>query len=149
MARLIGSPLPLGHDVSGTSVVTVLEAPDMSGQVWSRSYARAGKFPQVVHSAKRFTGPTGLEEYVGLGIVMRLRVSVEQGVLVFRSAGYAIEIAGRALALPRWLWPGDCVVCHRDDGGGRFTFTLALDHPLAGRLVCQEARYSDEPTTCS
>src|SRR5262245_45430257 len=53
LARVVGAPLPLGENVSGTSVVTVLEAPDMSGQVWSRSYARPGRFPQVIHSAKR------------------------------------------------------------------------------------------------
>lgn len=148
-ARLVGAPLPLGHGTTGASLVAVTEEPGFCGQIWSRSYARPGRFPQVIHSAKRFTGPTGLEEYLGCGLLMRLTVSVEHETLVFRSRGFAVEIAGRSVPLPRWLSPGACEVRHRDDGNGRFTFTLTLAHPLLGRLVHQEARYCDEPQSQS
>ena len=142
-ARLVGGPLPLSSGATGTAVVTVLEDPAFKGQIWTRSYARSGRFPQVIHSAKRFTGPTGLEEYLGFGLVMRLIVSTEAGALVFRSAGYAIELFGKVVAVPAWLTPGTCEVRHTDKGGGVFSFGLTLVHPLAGRLVHQLALFED------
>lgn len=143
-ARLAGAPLPFTRGALGASTVVVTETPSLGGQVWSRSYPRPGRFPQVIHSAKRFAGPTGLEEYLGLGLVMRLTLHEEEGRLVFRSAGYAIEIGGRALALPRWLAPGACTVAHRRETDHRFSFTLTLDHAWLGRLLHQVAFFTDD-----
>jgi hypothetical protein len=142
-ARLAGAPLPFTHDGTGPSVVIVTESEALGGQIWSRSYPRPGRFPQVIHSAKRFTGPTGLEEYLGWGLVMRLRLSEEEGQLVFRSAGYAVRLGGLVIALPRWLSPGACTVSHRAETDDRFSFTLTLDHSWLGRLVQQVAFFSE------
>jgi hypothetical protein len=143
-ARLIGGPLPLVF-TRGASVVTVTEDAVGQGQVWSRMYVRADGFPQVIHSAKRFTGPTGLEEHVGGGFGMALTVAAEEGALVFRSAFYFATLAGLRLRLPRWMEPGALTITHRDLGEGRFAFTLALDHPLFGRLLGQDATFRDPP----
>ncbi len=143
LARLVGGPLPYTSGATGPSVVAVSEAPALGGQIWTRSYSRPGRFPQVIHSAKRFSGPTGLEECLGRGIVMRLTLHAEGTTLVFRSAGYALELLGRAIPLPRWLSPGNCEIRHRPETDGRFSFTLTLDHPLLGRLVHQVAFFEE------
>jgi hypothetical protein len=135
--------LPLVSGATGPVTVTVVEEPAFNGQVWTRSYARPGRFAQVIHSAKRFTGPTGLEEYLGFGLVMRLTVGAEDGALVFRSAGYGLELLGRLLPFPAWLTPGACEVRHCDQGNGRFSFRLTLVHPFAGRLVHQLAVFEE------
>ncbi|RZJ01525.1 MAG: DUF4166 domain-containing protein [Brevundimonas sp.] len=143
-ARLIGAPLPLVY-TPGASVVTVTEDAVGQGQVWSRLYVRPDGFPQVIHSAKRFAGPTGLEEHVGGGVGMALTVSVETGALVFRSAFYFATLLGLRIRLPRWSEPGALTIVHRDLGEGRFAFTLALDHPVFGRLLGQNAIFRDPP----
>ena len=141
-AWLIGGPLPLVFD-PGAAVVTVTEDPVGRGQVWSRLYVRRRGFPQVIHSAKRFAGPTGLEEDVGAGVGMALTVAAEGGALVFRSAFYFIGPPGFRLRLPRWAEPGRLTIVHRDLGEGRFAFTLALEHPWLGRLMGQDAVFRD------
>jgi hypothetical protein len=137
LARLAGGPLPTSRDKGVESVVTVTEDRVGGGQVWTRLYARRKGFPQVIHSAKRFAGATGLEEYLGFGIGMALSVQVENAALVFRSAFYYLRVAGRRLILPRLLGPGALTVTHAEMGGGRFSFTLDLTHPLFGNLIHQ------------
>ncbi|GJD96475.1 DUF4166 domain-containing protein [Methylobacterium iners] len=146
-ARLIGGPLPLEREPGRASVVTVTEDPEGGGQVWTRLYARACGFPQVIHSAKRFAGPTGLEEHVGAGVGMTLTVAVMDGVLGFRSGRYFAACLGRRVYLPDWLTPGALTVTHAEAGSdepiGAFRFTLDIRHRWFGRLIRQEAVFRD------
>jgi hypothetical protein len=142
-ARLIGAPLPTARTVHTPSVVTVTEDVASGGQIWTRLYARRKGFPQIIHSAKRFAGATGLEEYVGHGFGVALTVHVEDDVLVFRSAGYFLQLFGRRLPLPRWLSPGMLSVIHAELGDGRFSFTLQIVHPRFGLLLRQMAAFRE------
>ena len=143
LARAIGSPLPLTDGATGPALVVVTEDERLGGQSWTRIYTRPGRCPQTVHSAKRFRGPTGLEEYVGYGIGMALKVAVEDEALVFRSDHYFLTLGGWRMRLPRLLEPGDMCTTHRDERGGTFSFRLTLGHPLLGRLVYQLAYFLD------
>lgn len=143
LARLIGGPLPTGTETGVPMVVTVTEDAASGGQIWTRMCTRSHGFPQVIHSAKRFAGPTGLEEYVGCGVSMALRISVEHEALVFRSTAYALRIGPLRLSLPPWLTPGDLTVTHSDLGDGLFRFTLDIVHPRFGRLLRQSAVFRE------
>jgi len=145
-ARLIGGPLPLVRDAHVPSVVTVTEDMASKGQHWTRLYARRSGFPQVVHSSKRFAGPTGLEEYVGCGIGMALTVHAEQGALVFRAAHYFLQVRRFRLRLPGWLTPGRLSVTHAELGDGRFLFRLDITHPRLGALIRQTAAFEEAHT---
>jgi hypothetical protein len=144
LARLVGGPLPLGRDVWVPAAVSVTEDPESGGQFWTRIYGRRRGFPQVIHSIKRFAGPTGLEEYVGRGIGIALRLEVgADGALHFLSDHYFLSVLGRRLRLPRWLSPGQMRVSHIDCGDGRFAFMLSLVHPWLGEFVRQTALFSE------
>jgi hypothetical protein len=136
-ARLIGGPLPLSRDVDVPSVVTVTEDMAAGGQVWTRLYARRSGFPQVIHSSKRFQGPTGLEEHVGFGVGMTLRVGVEAGALLFKSERYFFDVGWFRLWLPRWFSPGALTVTHSELDASSFVFSLDIVHPWLGCLLHQ------------
>ncbi|MCK1359690.1 DUF4166 domain-containing protein [Bradyrhizobium sp. 199] len=142
-ARIIGGPLPTGRDTGVPMIVTVTEDAATGGQTWTRICARKRRFPQVIHSAKRFDGPTGLEEYVGFGVSMALRIAVEDQALTFRSAGYGLQLGRLWIPLPPWLTPGDLTVTHRDLGEGAFRFTLDVIHPRYGALIHQSAIFRE------
>jgi hypothetical protein len=107
----------------------VTEDAQCGGQLWTRIYGCAGEFPQVIHSAKRFSGPTGLEECVGRGVGMALTVHVVERALVFRSAWYFLRAFGATLRLPGFLSPG------------RVEVTLV--HPWFGEALRQVAFFRD------
>jgi Domain of unknown function (DUF4166) len=144
VARVIGAPLPTSRDAGVPSVVTVTEDMVTGGQIWTRMYTRRRTFPQVIHSSKRFAGPTGLEEYVGYGIGMALTVHVEQAALVFRSAHYFLAFGPARLRLPGWLAPGALTVKHAELGEGRFLFTLDVTHAVFGQLIGQSAAFAEQ-----
>jgi len=144
LARLIGGPLP--HDLSSVrqpAVVSVTEDCAGDGQFWIRQYGRASGFPQVIHSSKRFSGPTGIEEYIGAGLGIALRVGINQDGLSFKSDHYFLQIGNRKLRLPAWLSPGALTISHRDLGETRFLFSLTLKSRLFGELVHQDALFHD------
>ena len=140
-ARLIGGPLPLTCDAHVPSVVTVTEG--MGGEIWTRLYARRKGFPQIVHSSKRFAGPTGLEEYVGCGVGMTLTVYARDSALVFRSESYFLQLFGRRFFLPAWLSPGTLFVTHAELFDGKFSFTLQIFHPRLGLIIRQMAMFRE------
>jgi Domain of unknown function (DUF4166) len=143
LTRLIGGPLPTGSETGVPIIVTVTEDAASGGQVWTRICARSRGFPQVIHSAKRFAGPTGLEEYIGFGISMALRLSVAHEALFFHSAGYFLGLGALRLPLPEWLTPGRLTVSHADLGSGTFRFSLELVHPRHGQLIRQSAIFRE------
>lgn len=139
-----GAPLPLEPSAGGeAAVVTVTEDPNGGGQFWTRQYNRRRGFPQIVHSAKAFAGPTGLEERVGGGLGMSLRLDVRDGQLLFVGERYFATLLGRRIGLPALLSPGRLVIGHRDLGAGGFEFTLTLSHPWFGTLIRQSAVFDD------
>jgi hypothetical protein len=142
-ARLVGAPLPTSDDVALPVVVTVTEDIATGGQMWTLVYARRRGFPQVIHSAKNFSGPTGLEERLRFGIRIALAVAAEDRSLVFRSTDYFWRASGVGLRLPRWLTPGRLTVKHIDLDGEAFMFQLALVHPRAGVLIAQSIKFRE------
>jgi hypothetical protein len=146
LVRVIGGPLPQSRDVGVPAIVTVTEDMRTGGQVWTRQFSRRRSFPQVIHTAKRFSGPTGLEEYAGRGVSMALTVHAVDGQLVFRSTGYWLQIGTRRFCIPSFLTPGRMVVTHGELGDGRFIFTLEVIHPVFGEIIRQSAVFTEAPS---
>ncbi|WP_165185781.1 DUF4166 domain-containing protein [Caulobacter soli] len=145
LCRPIGAPLPLHDDLGAAAVVTVTEDGRTGGQFWTRMYNQAHGFPQVIHSSKRFAGPTGLEEYLGCGFGIALAVSADETALHFRSRGYFLAVGPVRLRLPAWLAPGALTISHIDQGHDGFAFVLALRHPLFGQMLHQVGMFRERP----
>jgi hypothetical protein len=141
--RLIGAPLPLSSDEDVPASVCVTEDASHGGQFWTRIYGRRRGFPQVIHSSKRFAGPTGLEEYVGCGFGIALRCEVADEALHFISDHYFVQLAGMRVRIPHRLAPGRLRVSHVDCNRGWFAFALLLEHRWLGELIRQTAMFHE------
>lgn len=144
VSLLVGGPLPLGVEPGMAATVVVSEDAAFQGQFWTRIYDRKVGFPQVICSSKRFEGETGLEEYLGFGIHMALKVSANEKGLYFHSHKYLLRLLGLELALPKLLSPGNLTISHIDVGAGEFDFVLELLHPVLGEMLYQKIRFHDE-----
>jgi hypothetical protein len=148
LTRIIGAPLPLNEE-TGMATVVVTDHPGNQGQVWSRLYHRTQGLPQAIHSVKRFSGPTGLEEYLGFGLSVALELKTTELALSFIGRDYFFSVAGLRFKIPDWLSPGRLTVVHLQEYGDHFSFSLQLEHPRFGCLVYQLARFVDEQALTS
>ncbi len=146
LCRLIGAPLPLYDDIGVPAVVSVTEDAASGGQFWTRMYGRKRGFPQVIHSSKRFAGPTGLEEYLGRGFGIALAVSADSQALHFHSDHYFLAVGRWRVRLPKWLEPGALTISHIDCGEGWFAFALSLRHRYFGELISQTGLFRESYT---
>ena len=137
VTRLIGNPLAAHRGRDVPMQVRLIKRPGRSGVFWQRSYGFAGRRPFVVTSAKREDAKGRLCEYVGFGFGMRLKAFARQGALHFISQRYFWQVGGVQISLPHWLSPGRTRVSHTDLGGGRFRFTIAMDHVFLRRTFYQ------------
>jgi hypothetical protein len=143
LCRLIGAPLPLHDHVGVPAAVTIFADGATGGQHWTRIYGRPRGFPQVIHSTKRFAGPTGLEEYLGCGFGVALTVSTDAQALHFHSDHYFFALGAVRQRLPHWLGPGALTVSHVERGGGYFAFVLTLRHPRFGEIIRQTGVFQE------
>ena len=143
LCRFIGAPLPLSDETAVPAIVTVTQDGASDGQFWTRIYGRTRGFPQIIHSCKRFAGPTGLEEYLGRGFGIALRVSADARALQFNGDHYFVKVGPARLRLPGWCSPGALTISHIDRGGGWFDFELVLRHPLFGEVIRQTCAFRE------
>lgn len=142
--RIAGAPLPLETDNAGAAaMVAVTERNDGRGQFWTRQYASRSGFPQVIHSTKVFAGPTGLEETVGCGVTMSLRLAAGPDRLLFVSERFALKMGHVRLPIPGGAILGRIIVGHVAAGADAFEFTLEVRHPWLGLIVYQRALFHD------
>lgn len=142
-ARLIGGPLPTGRDADVPACVSVTEDAASAGQFWTRIYGRRRGFPQVINSCKSFSGPTGLEERIGGGFGIALRVEVEGEALHFLSDHYFFGWRRLRVRIPQWLAPGCLRISHIDCRHDLFAFVLVLRHPWFGELIRQTVMFRE------
>ena len=84
-------------------------------------------------------------EYVGLGLGMKLVLSVREGNLHFRSDGYFWDLFGWRMPLPDLLTPGATDLIHINQGGNRFRIRIEIKHRLFGRTFFQAGEFWELP----
>ena len=139
--RLIGTPLAPFRGSNVPMTIDLVADKGMRGVAWQRRYHRAGGQDFVVRSTKCAANDGTFVEHIGAGFSMRLKLSVADKALKFRSVGYYVACWGIEVRIPDWLTPGVTTVTHRQLAGSEFRFTLSVTHPLLGRTIYQDGEF--------
>ena len=81
-------------------------------------------------------------EFVRFGIGLRLKVTVEDGALVFRDTGYVWRIFGVTIPLPVKFIMGQAYVEERPIDNNSFTMKMQIVHPLFGKLFFYRGQFT-------
>ncbi|MAZ66545.1 MAG: hypothetical protein CMF25_05495 [Kangiellaceae bacterium] len=108
-------------------------SPSNSNIYWNRVFKFArGNFHFKSHMVP--VASNHVIEYVRFGVGIRLRVTAEEGALVFRDIGYVWNVFGFLIPIPgKWLM-GNVYVEERPVDDNRFSMQMILTHPWFGVL---------------
>ncbi len=122
-------------------------SPDNAHLYWDRIF----KFPGRSHfhfksHMEKLEGPEVIE-FVRFGVGMRLKVTAENGAIVFRDNGYIWRIFGKHIPIPVNLLFGHAYVEERQIDENRFSMKMILEHPLFGVMFRYRGIFNlaDEP----
>ncbi|NGN45303.1 DUF4166 domain-containing protein [Mesorhizobium sp. CGMCC 1.15528] len=137
LARIFGALVPYrGTDVP---IEVHYNAQPKDGTIhWDRVFHFAGRPPFHFRSYMERASGSGVIEFVRFGVGMRLKVTAEDGALVFRGEGYIWRLFGVDVPLPMGLVLGRAYIEERPVDAERFSMRMTLTHPLFGELF----RYS-------
>jgi len=95
---------------------------------------------------EKLEGPEVIE-FVRFGVGMRLKVTAENGAIVFRDNGYIWRIFGKYIPIPVNLLFGRAYVEERQIDENRFSMKMILEHPLFGVMFRYRGIFNlaDEP----
>lgn len=109
---------------------------------WDRVFMFPGKRPYHFRSFMQHAKNNEVVEYVRFGVGMRLKVTAEQGALVFRNAGYIWRVANISIPIPLHIILGTAYVEERPIDSTKFSMKMELEHPLFGMLFQYRGEFS-------
>lgn len=116
--------------------------PDNANLYWDRVFEiRPNRFFHF-KSYMQHMGDNEVIEFVRFGVGMRLRVTAEDGALVFRDAGYVWKIFGFRLPIPVGLIFGKAYIEERPIDNESFSMRFEMKHPIFGVLFRYQGSFS-------
>lgn len=132
LLRLLGALVDLQGDRM-TVQVKKWQQNDPSVLYWHRHIQADGNKQCRFASRMVWHRDHELIELVGLGFGIRLKLSVEQGKLVYRSQGHLLKLGPLILPIPDSLLLGHAVITEQALSEDTFQLDFRIIHPLWGK----------------
>ncbi len=130
--RIFGALVPYrGKDIP-TVVRNWTKDDNQSAMFWHRTLQFPDKPLTEFKSRMEYAGNDEIIEYVKYGLGIRMRMSVDNGALVFTSAGYVWDTGIIRIPIPTWAILGDARIVERAISEKEFYIEFAMVHPLFG-----------------
>ncbi len=109
---------------------------------WDRVFKFSAKNHYHFKSHMETVRSNEVIEFVRFGVGMRLKVTAENGAMVFRDIGYIWRILGKDIPIPANLLFGNAYVEERPLDENNFSMKMILRHPIFGVLFRYEGKFS-------
>lgn len=114
---------------------------DSANIYWDRVFKFSERNHYHFRSYMKHVRDNEVIEFVRFGVGMRLKVTAENGAIVFRDAGYIWRLFGRNIPIPVGLIFGNAYVEERPVDENNFEMKMILEHPIFGVMFRYEGRF--------
>ncbi len=131
--RIFGALVPFQGRNIPTEVRNWTRDDNHKAMFWYRTLQFPGKPLTKFKSRMEYAGGDEIIEYVKYGLGIRMRMSVDEGALVFTSAGYIWDTGVARIPIPTWAILGDAQIVERAISEKEFYLDFTMLHPLFGK----------------
>ena len=131
--RIFGALVPYKGKNVPTKVRNWTTTEDNSSMFWHRTLEFPNKPPIIFQSRMEYIEGDEIIEYVRYGMGIRMRVSVKDSALIFKSIGYVWEIGPLMIRIPTWAILGDSEITEKAISSNKFFIDFNMTHPIFGR----------------
>lgn len=142
--RIFGALVPYKGKNIPTEVKNWTTSDNNAAMFWHRTLEFPNKAPVIFKSRMEYVKDDEIIEYVRYGMGIRMRVSVKNNALIFKSIGYVWKLAGIKIPIPTWAILGDAEIIERAISDDEFFIDFNMTHPLFGRTFSYSGLYSIE-----
>jgi len=144
--RIFGALVPYKGKNIPTEVHNWTTVDNDDAMFWHRTLTFPGKPPAIFKSRMEHIKDDEIIEYVRYGMGIRMKMSVENGALIFKSIGYVWKLAGMEIPIPNWAILGDAEIIEKAISDDEFFIDFKIIHPLFGRTFAYSGVYAIRKT---
>lgn len=140
--RVFGALIPYRGNNIPTVVKNWTTSDNLKAMFWHRTMQFPGKPLTEFKSRMEYAGGDEIIEYVKFGLGIRMRMSIDDGALVFTSSGYVWDLGLIRIPIPTWAILGDAQISERAVSEKEFHMDFKMVHPLFGETFGYSGTFS-------
>ncbi|MEY4641301.1 MAG: hypothetical protein RLZZ227_1295 [Pseudomonadota bacterium] len=140
--RLFGALVPYQGNNIGIRIDLRTHESDPRFMYWHRVHFFPENPELVFSSRMEYLGGNEFIERVRTSLGMRMKASINAGVLKFEAVCYQWDLFGFQIRLPNWLLLGTGVILERQVAPDQFEMRFEINHPWWGRTFTYTGIFS-------
>lgn len=139
--RLFGALVPYKGTQVPTTVINRTKHGNHKAMFWFRTLKFPNKPEVIFESRMEYDKDDSIIEYVKLGLGIKMKMSVNNGVLVFTSRSYTWNIGPLKLNIPTWLILGHATIIEKALSDDVFFINFEMTHPWFGKTFSYSGEF--------
>jgi len=140
--RFFGALVPYKGKKIQTTVRNWTISENSKAMFWCRTFSFPGDRIYRFYSRMEYVGGNEIIEYVRYGLGIRMKLSVKDGCLVYKSSVYQWDLWGQNTSFPTWLILGAGEIVESGRTENEFEMNFKMKHPLFGKTFSYSGVFS-------